>query len=107
MKPGKLAYIVTVQRWVSTGVNDFGTDSGAWQHLATLRAELVQLSTEEAMTARGAGDEAATVWRVRDKVQITPADRVVFRSKWHSIREVIATPGALDLHCVSWKGPMP
>jgi len=104
VKPGKLVYVVTVQRWNASAVNDFGTEAGAWQHLATMRAELVTLTTAEAMAMRGAGDETATVFRVRDKVQIGTADRLVFRAKWHSIREVLALPGALELHCVTFKG---
>lgn len=106
MKPGKLAYVVTVQRFNAAAVNDFGTQAGAWQHLATLRAELVTLSMSEAMAARGASDEIATVFRVRDKVQIGTADRLAFRNKWHTIKEVRDLPEdrALELHCVSFKG---
>lgn len=104
MKPGKLAYIVTVQRWNAAAVNDFGTQAGAWQHLATLRAELVMLTTAEAMAARGASDETETVFRVRDKVAIGPADRLAFRSRWHTIKEVRPVEGgALEILCVSAK----
>ena len=104
MKPGKLVYVVTVQRWNAGAVNDFGTEAGAWQHLATMRAELVTLSTEEAMAASGAGDEIATVFRVRNKVEIGTDDRLVFRAKWHSIKAVMILPDAFELHCVSFKG---
>lgn len=104
MKPGKLACIITVQRWNASAVNDFGTETGAWQHLATLRAELVTLTIEEAMATRGAGDETALVFRIRNKVQIGPADRLAFRAQWHSIKEVMILPDAFELHCVTFKG---
>ncbi len=106
MRPGKLAAIVTVQRWTPSAVNAFGTPGGAWQHLATMRAELVTLTLEQAMAARGAGDETGLVFRVRDLVQIGTADRLAFRNAWHTIKEVRDLPEerALELHCVSFKG---
>lgn len=107
MKSGKLVHVVTVQRWTDAAVNAFGTQGGAWGHLATLRAELAELTAEERMSARGAEDEAATVLRVRNRVQITTADRLAFGGKWFAIREVRPTGGradALELHCVTYRG---
>lgn len=106
MKPGKLTAVVTVQRWNAGGVNAFGTPGGSWQHLATMRAELVTLSIEEALAARGASDETGLVFRVRDLVQIGTADRLAFRNMWHQIKEVrdLTEERALELHCVSFKG---
>lgn len=107
MKAGSLAYVVTVQRWNAEAVNAFGTQAGAWQHLATMRAELVELALETRMSGRGAEDETVTIFRVRNRLEIALADRLAFRSKWYSIRQVVPTGGradALELHCVTFKG---
>lgn len=104
MKAGKLIHTVSVQRLNAGAVNDFGTVAAQWEHVALMRAELVQLKGAEAITARGAADDQATVFRVRAKVAITTADRVVHRGKAYRIRELVELGRAdgLELHCESF-----
>ena len=64
MKAGKLVHVITVQRFTSAP-NEYGTPIEAWSDLATLRAEVVEQSTEEFIRAQGAAEESAIVFRTR------------------------------------------
>lgn len=103
MKAGKLVHIITVQR-ASVAVNDAGTPIDTWAHFATLRAELVEQSTEEFIRSQGAAEEAAIVFRTRFVAGITPADRVEFDGVAFNLREVaeIGRRKGLELRCVKF-----
>lgn len=103
MRAGKLARIVQILRFGASGPNEFGTVQLSWQVLAAMRAELVELTGAEAIQARGAADELATVFRVRNKVAITTADRLTFRNTTYRIAAVSEVAGGhgLELHCLT------
>ncbi len=87
MKAGKLDRIITVQR-SSYVVDESGVPVYTWLDLATLRAELVQASTEEFIRAYGASDETVIIFRTRFFDGIDTADRVVYRGAFHNIKEI-------------------
>lgn len=99
MKAGKLALVVTAQRFDAAMPNAFGTPGGAWQHVATMRAELVEWTD--------AGEESAVTLRVRNKVELRAGDRLAFRARWWAI-EAVAPVGehgdGLELRCKIRKG---
>ena len=103
MKAGRLVNVITVQRWNPAGVNPYGTPGGAWVHLATLRAEVLDAAQLEALSARGADDEVGAAFRVRGAVDIAAADRVIFRGRKYVIQSVaeIGRADGLELRCLS------
>jgi len=89
-----------VQRFTSAP-NEYGTPIEAWSDLATLRAEVVEQSTEEFIRAQGAAEESAIVFRTRFLAGIGNGDRVAFGSGTYNIREVveIGRRKGLEIRC--------
>jgi SPP1 family predicted phage head-tail adaptor len=87
MRAGKLDRVIVLQR-STYEPDEFGSPVYSWTDLATLRAEIVQASTEEFMRAFGANDETATIFRTRYVDGITTADRVTYRGVVHNIKEL-------------------
>lgn len=102
MRAGKLDKIITLQRFTST-VDEDGTPIETWADLATVRAQLVQSTTEEFMRGWGASSEAAIVFRIRHMGDITPADRVTYQGRAYDLKEIkeLGRREGLDLRCVA------
>ncbi len=77
---------IIVQR-VSTGIDDWGTPIEAWSDLVTLRAQVIQSSTEEFIRGAGASDETVVVFRTWYYDGITLADRILYDGEIHNIKE--------------------
>lgn len=105
MRAGKLDKEITIQRFTST-VDDYGTPVFTWTDLATLRAEIVQASTQEFIRGFGASDETAIIFRTRwlDGVQL--ADRILYGGIIHNLKEIkeIGRRKGLELRCVATVG---
>lgn len=84
---GKLSRVITLQR-ATTAPNDAGTPVETWADLATLRAEVVELGTVEAMRQYGAADVAGVVFRTRFLAGVTNADRVAFDGQTYGLKAV-------------------
>lgn len=69
--------------------------------VATLRAALLQQSTEEFMRRFGESQETAIVFRIRYRSGVLLTDQVVFEGKALNIREVkeIGRRRGLELRC--------
>ncbi|WP_313193702.1 phage head closure protein [Shinella zoogloeoides] len=102
MRAGKLDKTITLQRFTST-VDDYGTPIETWTDLATVRAQIIQATTEEFMKGWGASTEAATVFRIRHMDGITPADRVTYQGRAYDLKEIkeLGRREGLDLRCVA------
>lgn len=87
MRSGKLDRLIEVQRSIVT-LNDVGTPAETWSTIATLRAELVQLGTVEAIRQHGAVDTTDVVFRTRFLAGVTLADRVVFEGRALNLKAV-------------------
>lgn len=100
MRAGKLDKLITLQRFTST-VDDFGTPVETWADLATLRAQVVQASTEEFIRA-GAEADTVIVFRARYLDGITTADRVAFAGATYDVKEMkeIGRRQGLEIRCV-------
>ncbi|MAZ83130.1 MAG: head-tail adaptor protein [Hoeflea sp.] len=75
MRAGKLDRKIILQRSTDS-VNDFGTAAQTWTDLASMRAELVEIGTDEFVRAGGAEAEARQVYRIRYVSDLTVADRL-------------------------------
>jgi SPP1 family predicted phage head-tail adaptor len=72
MRAGKLTQSITIERLVET-LDDYGVKRQAWTPIATVKAEIVQASTQEFLKTAGEGAESAIVFRIRF-MEVTPAD---------------------------------
>lgn len=102
MRAGKLDREITIQRFTST-VDDDGTPVQDWTDVATVRAEIVQASTEEFIRGFGASDETVIIFLTRWLDGITNADRIVYVGNSHNIKETkeIGRRKGLELRCVA------
>jgi SPP1 family predicted phage head-tail adaptor len=100
MKAGKLDRVITIQRFTST-VDDYGTPVETWTDVATVRAQLLQASTEEYIRAAGATDQAVVIFRTRWLDGVMNADRVSFDGSTYNIKETkeIGRRVGLELRC--------
>lgn len=99
MRAGKLDRSITVQSFTST-VNEYGTPIETWTDIATVRAQIIQSSTEEFLT-NGATDETVIIFRTRYFAPIGTKSRVLFEGEEYNVREVkeIGRRKGLDLRC--------
>jgi SPP1 family predicted phage head-tail adaptor len=100
MRAGKLDRQIVIQRFTNT-VDDYGTPVETWTTVATVRAQIIQQSTEEFIRGYGATDDAIVIFRVRWIDGITTADRVVFDSENYNIKELkpIGRAKGLEFRC--------
>lgn len=105
MRAGKLDRSIAIQRFTST-VNEYGTPVQSWTDVATVRAQIVQQSTEEFIRGFGASDETAVVFRVRWLSGVLLADRISFDGKLFNLKEVkeIGRRKGLELRCIASGG---
>lgn len=87
MRAGKLDRIIVVQRF-SNAVDDYGQPTMTWSDVASLRAQLVQASTEEFIRGAGAIDETVIVFRTHYLDGVTDADRVSYAGDFFNIKEL-------------------
>ncbi|MBL8570948.1 MAG: phage head closure protein [Phreatobacter sp.] len=101
MRAGKLDREIVIQV-LSTSVNPSGTPVQTWTMLATMRAQLVQQSTEEFIRG-GAVAETAIIFRCRFIAGITTSHRVAYAGQAFNIKEVkeIGRREGLELRTVS------
>ena len=78
---------IRVERSAHT-ISSSGAPVPTWTTLVTLRAQLLQASTEEFQRAFGASTETATVFRTWFVPGITLADRIVYDGLAHNIIEL-------------------
>jgi len=87
MRAGKLDRTITIDR-VTEEIDNYGNPTSTWTTIATLRAQLIQASTEEFMRDYGASSETAIVFRTRYLGGITLADRVTYDGNAHNLIEI-------------------
>ena len=78
MRAGKLTDLIVIERRGET-VDLYGTVVEGWTTIATLRAQIVQASTEEFLKSAGTEAETAIIFRVRYREGIQPEDRILDR----------------------------
>ncbi|SLN19961.1 Phage head-tail joining protein [Roseivivax jejudonensis] len=100
MKAGHMVHVIEIQRSTAT-VNDAGTPERTWSRLATLRAEVVERSTEEFLRNAGETSETTIVFRTRFLAGLTDDDRVDFDGFAFDIDEIVTVGRrrGLELRC--------
>lgn len=100
MRAGQFDRSIIIQAFSSTA-DDYGTPTEAWAPVATVRAQLVQTSTEEYLAAHGETDQTIMVFRLRYRSDVTTDHRIVFEAKPYNIRETkeIGRRKGLELRC--------
>jgi SPP1 family predicted phage head-tail adaptor len=102
MRAGKLDKTITIERFTST-VDDYGTPVETWATVATVRAQLIQSTTEEFMKGWGEQSQAAVIFRIRHLAGIDPADRITYAGRAYDLKEVkeLGRREGIDLRCVA------
>lgn len=100
MRSGKLDRSITIQTFSST-VDADGTPVEAWATFATVRAQIVQASTDEFLAGYGETDKTAIIFRIRWLEGVTTDHRVQYDGKDLNIRELkeIGRRKGLEIRC--------
>ncbi len=100
MRAGKLDRSIVIQSFSNTVLPD-GTPVESWTTVATVRAQLVQASTEEYLRGYGETDSLAVIFRIRWLAGVTTDHRVQHDGRNLNIREVkeIGRRKGLELRC--------
>jgi SPP1 family predicted phage head-tail adaptor len=101
MRSGNLDRVISLQAYQAGGVNEYGTPVEGWADFATLRAQLVQSSTDEYLRGYGEGAEKVLIFRTRFLANVSTEHRVEFDGGYFNIREIkqIGRRKGLDLRC--------
>lgn len=86
MRAGNLDKVITIERAVTT-LDGLRAPVEVWTALATVRAQVIQSSTEEFIRSRGASSETVVIFRTRYLAGVTLADRIVFEGAAFNIKE--------------------
>lgn len=100
IRAGKLDRKITVEAETET-ISPAGTVTVEWQIVATLRAEVLQAGTAEALAAFGEEATATIGFRVRYFPGLTTAHRVTYDGRAFNIRDVkeIGRRRGLEIIC--------
>ncbi|MER9210065.1 head-tail adaptor protein [Mesorhizobium sp. M0771] len=102
MRAGKLDHIVILQRSVES-VAPSGAVSSEWTDMATVRAELLQATADEAGTSYGEAETVVRSYRIRwlNNFEITTADRMLDGGVAYGIKDIveIGRRRGLELRC--------
>jgi SPP1 family predicted phage head-tail adaptor len=90
MRAGKLDRVITIERQGPAENDGYGNPlpGQTWTLIATMRAQIIQATTEEFMRAWGVSSEMAIVFRTRFVDDVRLADRVTYDGRQHDIKEV-------------------
>jgi SPP1 family predicted phage head-tail adaptor len=102
MRAGKMDTTITVQRFTSV-IDEGGGSVQTWTDLATVRAQIIQASTEEFIRSYGASDDTIMIFRTRWIDDIKTADRVIHDGEAFNIKELkpIGRQRGLDIRAVA------
>lgn len=102
MRAGKLDKSITIERSAAV-IDDYGVPSEGWTTLTTVRAQVIQSSTEEFLKGYGETSETAIIFRIRHMGGLTLADRVTYEGRPHDLKEIkeLGRRAGLDLRCVA------
>jgi SPP1 family predicted phage head-tail adaptor len=101
MRAGNLDREISIER-IHNAVGSAGVPLPTWTTICSLRAELIEASTDEYIRNAGASTERVVVFRTRFYPNVTPADRVKYRGEVFDIKQVkeIGREHGLDIRAV-------
>lgn len=88
MRAGNLDREISIETYSSSGQDEYGTPQETWTPLGTVRAQIVQSSTDEYFRASGEGATVTTVFRTRYIAGVTNQSRILFEGRTFDIEEV-------------------
>ncbi|MCV9997680.1 phage head closure protein [Pararhizobium sp. YC-54] len=102
MRAGKMDRTIRIDAFDAGAVNDFGTPTPGFTPLATLRAQIIQASTQELLEAQGVTDDTVIIFRTRWIDGVTNAGRIHYDGGYFNIRgtKEIGRRKGMDLRCV-------
>jgi SPP1 family predicted phage head-tail adaptor len=105
MRAGNLTSTIQIQRRGET-VDDYGTVTEGWSNVATIRAQIVQQSTDEFLRSAGTVSETGIVFRIRWRADLSNEDRVTYQGQEFDLKEIreIGRRKGLDLRCTGAGG---
>lgn len=103
MRTGKLDRIIRIETYSAGVPDEYGTVHQGYVELATMRAQIIQASTEEFQRAYGASGETAIIFRTHYVDGVNTDDRVVYDDANFNIKEVkeIGRRAGLELRCIA------
>jgi SPP1 family predicted phage head-tail adaptor len=104
MRAGKLDNTIEIRRKADDGVDEYGNPvPGTVSTVATLRAQIVQASTDEFIRAWGANDETVIIFRTRWLDDMTLSDTVRHDGVDFNLKEIkpIGRRRGLELRAVA------
>lgn len=101
MRSGKLDRVITIQANTGPSTDEYGTPIEGWVSVETLRAQLIQASTEEFIRGYGETSDTAIIFRTRYLASVTTDHRIEYDGEHLNIREVkeIGRRKGLELRC--------
>lgn len=102
MRAGKLNRVIFIDRLTET-LNENRTPVPAWTNIATLRAEVLQHSVDEAEVDNGDRDTDSITFRTRFFTGLTTADRIRFMGRIYNVKGWTETGirGGLEIKAVA------
>lgn len=85
MRAGKLNRVIFIDRLTET-LNENRTPVSTWTNIATLRAEVLQHSVDEAEAGNGERDANAITFRTRFFSGLSTADRIRFMGRAYNVQ---------------------
>ena len=101
MRAGKLDRTIRIDTFAAGTPDDYGVSAPGWTTLATIRAQILQSSTEEYLRGYGEGAATVVIFRARWLDGVTVEHRVTYDGTTYNIREVkeIGRRVGLELRC--------
>lgn len=85
IRTGTLNRVISIDR-LTTSLNENRNPVSAWSNIATLRAEVIQQSIDEAEADSGERDTDSITFRTRFFTGLTTADRIRFMGRTYNIK---------------------
>lgn len=90
MRAGTLNRVIFIDR-LATTLNENRNPVSAWTNIATLRAEVLQHSVDEAESDSGERDTDSITFRTRFFTGLTSADRIRFMGRIYNVKGFMET----------------
>ena len=102
MRAGTLNRVIFIDRLTET-LNEHRTPVSAWTNIATLRAEVLQHSVDEAEADSGGRDTDSITFRTRFFTGLTTTDRIRFMDGIFNVRgwSEVGIRGGLEIKAVA------
>lgn len=88
IEAGKLDKLITIERNTEI-VRPSGAVLRQWTAVASVRAQIVEQSTDEFLAGYGEAEKGSVVFRVRYLAGITTADQIAYNGERYDLQKVV------------------